>query len=129
MPENYFQPNSESQNFIDYFKAVNPTFLNENVKALYLVKANNKVYLKSVFTKEEYLNKYSYTTNIESLDMVVTDCDCDENPDGKLFFQNLPNEQLIDLFVNLDEECFIQIFEDALISVSFLEEYYEVESI
>jgi len=129
MPEHYFKTTAESQNFIDYFQAVNPTLLNENVKALYIVKAHDKVYLKTVFTKEEYLNKFSYVTNITSLDMVVADCDCDENPEGKIFLHNAPNDQLVDLFVNLDEECFVQIFEDELIANSFLEEYYQVETL
>lgn len=129
MGENYFATTSESQNFIDYFKAVNPTFLNNNVKALFIVKAYDKVYLKSVFTKEEYLNKFSFLTTFTNLDMVIDTCDSDENPEGKFFEYKLPNEQLIDFFVNLGEECLIQVFDDELISVPFLADYYDVETV
>ena len=127
MTENYFQSTDESQNFINYFKAVNATFLSDNVKALFIVKAHGKVYLKSVFTKEEYLNKFTFITTFTNLDMVVDTCDCDENPEGKFFQEILPNDQLIDLFVNLDEECLVQIFDDELISIPFISEHYQME--
>lgn len=129
MSENYFKATSESQNFIDYFKAVNPTFLNNNVKALFIVKAHDKVYLKSVFTKEEYLNKFSYVTTFTTLERVIDTCDSDENPEGQIFEYKLPSEQLIDFFVNLGEECLIQIFEDELIAVDFLVDYYEAATV
>ena len=129
MPENYFKVQTESQNFLDYFHAVNPTFLTKNVIGLHIVKAHDKVYLKTTFAKDEYLNKFSYTSNFINLDMVVSDCDCDENPDGKIFLTSFPNEQLIDNFVNLDEDCLIQIFDDELISLNFISEYYDLETV
>src|SRR5690606_169001 len=129
MTENYFQSTDESQNFINYFKAVNATFLNENVKSLFIAKAHDNVYLKVVFTKEEYLNKFTFVTTFINLAVVVDTCDCDENPEGKLFQSHLPNEQLIDLFVNLAEECLVQIFDSELISLQFITEYYEVEAV
>ena len=94
---------------------------------MFIVKAHDKVYLKTVFTKEEYLNKFTFVTTFTNLDVVVDACDCDENPEGKLFQEILPNDQLIDLFVNLDEECLVQIFDDELISIPFISEHYQME--
>lgn len=127
MIENYFKITDESQNVINYFKAVNATFLSDNVKALFIVKAFEKVYLKLVFTKEEYLNKFTFVTTFTNLDLVVDTCDSDENPEGKLFLEKLPNDLLIDLFVNLDEEYMVQIFDDELISIPFISEHYQME--
>lgn len=128
MKENYFQTTSESENFIDYFKAVNPSFLNSNVKALFIVKAHHKVYLKSVFTQNEYLNKFTFVTTFTNLDVAVADCDSDENPEGRIFPYELEYEQHIDHLVNLDEECLIHLFDDELISVSFITEHYQIEA-
>lgn len=128
MQQNYFDATSESQNFIDYFRAVNPAFLNSNVKALYFVKTEDKVYLKTVFQKEEYLNRLTFITAFVNLDMVVGDCDSDENPEGRIFEYGLSYEELSDHFVNLGEDCLIQILDKEFISIPFILEHYEIEA-
>lgn len=128
MQRNYFETTSESQNFIDYFSAVNPTFLNSNVKALYLVKTDHKVYLKTVFQQEEYLNRLTFVTAFVNLDMVVGDCDSDENPEGRVFEYSLSYEELMDHLVNLGEDCLIQLFDKEFISIPFILEHYGIEA-
>ncbi len=128
MQGNYFETTSESQNFIDYFRAVNPTFLNHNVKALHLLKTDHKVYLKTVFLQEEYLNRLTFVTTLVNLDLVVGDCDSEENPEGRVFEYGLSYEELSDHLVNLGEDCLIQIFDKEFISIPFILEHYEIEA-
>lgn len=128
MQGNYFETTSESQNFIDYFRAVNPTFLNHNVKALHLLKTDHKVYLKTVFLQEEYLNRLTFVTTLVNLDLVVGDCDSEENPEGRVFEYGLSYEELMDHLVNLGEDCLIQIFDKEFISIPFILEHYEIEA-
>ncbi len=128
MQGNYFETTSESQNFIDYFRAVNPTFFNHNVKALHLLKTDHKVYLKTVFLQEEYLNRLTFVTTLVNLDLVVGDCDSEENPEGRVFEYGLSYEELSDHLVNLGEDCLIQIFDKEFISIPFILEHYEIEA-
>jgi len=120
---------SVSDNFLEYFNAVNPSMLNEEIKSIHLVSTEEKVYLQITQAKEIYLNKLSYLVDYINLDKVISDCDCDKNPEGLLFRPENIMETMIDDFVNLGEDCFIEIFESNHINEEFIAQHFELIAI
>lgn len=117
---------SVSENFLDYFEAVNPGFLIENTKSLQLVSTEEKVYLQVTLTKEMYLNKLSFVVDYINLEKVITDCDCDINPEGFMFRPENLMDSMIDDFVNLGEDCLFEIFESQHIQEDFIAKHFEL---
>lgn len=118
-----------SENFIEYFNAVNPTLLNEEVKCLKLVGTEEKLYLEVTVAKEIYLNKLSYLVEFINLDKVITDCDCDINPNGYMFRPENIMDTMIDDFVNLGEDCLLEILETHHVNENFIAEHFEMIAI
>lgn len=120
---------SESENFIDYFNAVNPSFLSEDVKGIHLIGTEEKIYLQITVSKEIYLNKLSFVVDYINMDKVTTDCDCDLNPEGFMFRPENIMTDMIDDFVNLGEDCLIEVFESHHINENFIAEHFELIAI
>lgn len=120
---------SVSENIIEYFNAVNTSFLNEDIKNIHLVSTEQKVYLQITQAKEIYLNKMSFVVDYINLDKVISDCDCDINPDGLLFRPENIMNTMIDDFVNLGEDCLVEIFESHHINEDFIAQHFELIAI
>lgn len=123
------QITNESENFIAYFNAVNPLFLKPNVKSIRFAHTDTKTYLKVSTEKELYLNKVTYLVEYINLEKVVSDCDCDQNPEGFLFIPLRTDEDMIDDFVNIGDDCLIEIFEVEHINELFVQQHFELEVI
>lgn len=120
---------SVSENIIEYFNAVNTSFLNEDIKNIHLVSTEEKVYLQITQAKELYLNKMSFVVDYINLDKVISDCDCDINPDGLLFRPENIMDTMIDDFVNLGEDCLVEIFESHHVNEDFIAQHFELIAI
>lgn len=120
---------SVSENFMEYFNAVNPLFLNEEIKNIHLISTEEKVYLQVTQAKEIYLNKLSFVVDYINLDKVISDCDCDINPDGLMFRPENIMDTMIDDFVNLGEDCLMEIFESHHINEEFIAQHFELIAI
>lgn len=120
---------SVSENFMEYFNAVNPLFLNEEIKNIHLISTEEKVYLQVTQAKEIYLNKLSFVVDYINLDKVISDCDCDINPDGLMFRPENIMDTMIDDFVNLGEDCLMEIFESHHVNEEFIAQHFELIAI
>lgn len=120
---------SVSENIIEYFNAVNTSFLNEDIKNIHLVSTEEKVYLQITQAKELYLNKMSFVVDYINLDKVISDCDCDINPDGLLFRPENIMDTMVDDFVNLGEDCLVEIFESHHVNEDFIAQHFELIAI